>query len=76
MGQRPATLKGCNIVGLRRRGLPADVIQKSYESIKLLTRPDVPKEQCLLEIESQYGEYKEIKQFVTFIRKSVIGVTR
>jgi UDP-N-acetylglucosamine acyltransferase len=76
MGQRPATLKGCNIVGLRRRGYTAEIIQKINESIKLWTRHDVQKEQCLLEIESQYGEYKEIQQFVSFIRKSEIGVTR
>ena len=76
MGQRPPTLKGCNIVGLRRRGYSADVIQKINESIKLWTRPDVQKEQCLLEIESQYGEFKEIQEFVSFIRKSEIGVTR
>ena len=76
MGQRPAVVKGCNIVGLRRRGYSAEIIQKINESIKLWTRPDVQKEQCLLEIESQYGEYKEIQQFVSFIRKSEIGVTR
>ncbi|MGK5081834.1 acyl-ACP--UDP-N-acetylglucosamine O-acyltransferase [Bdellovibrionota bacterium FG-1] len=76
MGQRPASVKGCNIVGLRRRGYSAEIIQKINESIKLWQRPDVQKEQCLLEIESQYGEYKEIHQFVSFIRKSEIGVTR
>jgi UDP-N-acetylglucosamine acyltransferase len=76
MGQRPATLKGCNIVGLRRRGYSADVIQKINESLKLWMRPDAQKEQCLLEIESQYGEFKEIQELVSFIRKSEIGVTR
>lgn len=76
LGQRPAIVKGCNIVGLRRRGFTAEIIQKINESIKLWTRPDVQKEQCLLEIESQYGEYKEIQEFVAFIRKSEIGVTR
>jgi len=76
VGQRPAHIKGCNIVGLRRRGFTAEIIQKINESIKLWTRPDVQKEQALLEIESQYGEYKEIQQFVGFIRKSEVGVTR
>jgi UDP-N-acetylglucosamine acyltransferase len=76
MGQRPPTLKGCNIVGLRRRGYTADIIQKINESIKLWMRPDIQKEQCLLEIESQYGEYKEIQQFLSFIRRSEHGVVR
>lgn len=76
LGARPCALKGANIVGLRRRGVPAEIIQKINEAIKLWNRPDVPKEQCLLEIESQYGEFAEIQQFVGFIRKSEAGVVR
>lgn len=76
IGSRPCSLKGANIVGLRRRGIPADTIQKINEAIKLWMRPDVQKEQCLLEIESQYGEYDEIKRFISFIRASEIGVVR
>lgn len=75
-GSRPAAVRGSNIVGLRRRGVPAETIQKINEAIKLWSRPEVPKEQCLLEIESQYGEYKEIQQFVSFVRSSEIGVLR
>ena len=76
IGSRPCNIKGCNIVGLRRRGYAAEVIQKINEAIKLWNRPDVQKEQCLLEIESQYGEVKEIQQFVSFIRESETGVVR
>ena len=39
MGSRPTAIKGCNIVGLRRRGVPSDVIQKINEAIKLWNRP-------------------------------------
>ncbi len=76
MGTRPTNVKGANIVGLRRRGYPAETIQKINDSIKLWMRPDVQKEQCLLEIESQYGELQEIKNFISFIRKSETGVSR
>ena len=76
MGARPTSIKGCNIVGLRRRGFPSDVIQKINEAIKLWNRPDVQKEQCLLEIESQYGDVAEIQKFVAFIRASETGVVR
>jgi len=76
IGSRPCSIKGANIVGLRRRGFPAETIQKIHESIKLWSRTDVQKEQCLLEIESQYGETPEIQQFVAFIRKSDSGVVR
>jgi UDP-N-acetylglucosamine acyltransferase len=76
VGQRPAIIKGCNIVGLKRRGFSTEVIQKINESIKLWTRSDVQKEQCLLEIESQFSDVKEIQNFVAFIRSSETGVTR
>lgn len=73
---RPISLKGANIVGLRRRGMPAERITKINEAIKLWTRPDVQKEQTLLEIESQYGEFPEIQNLVSFIRQSEAGVAR
>jgi UDP-N-acetylglucosamine acyltransferase len=76
MGLRPTHLKGANIVGLRRRGVSAETITKINEAIKLWTRPDIQKEQCLLEIESQYGEVPEIQKFVAFIRASETGVAR
>jgi UDP-N-acetylglucosamine acyltransferase len=76
LGARPCIIKGTNIVGLRRRGYAAERIQKINEAVKLWTRPDIQKEQCLLEIESQYGEIPEIQAFVAFIRKSETGVVR
>lgn len=76
IGQRPCSLKGANIVGLKRRGFATETIQKINEAIKLWSRHDVQKEQCLLEIESQYGEIPEIQKFISFIRKSETGVVR
>ena len=75
-GARPCVLKGTNIVGLRRRGMGADRIQKINEVIKLWGRQDIEKEQSLLEIESQYGELTDIQTFISFIRKSETGVLR
>ncbi len=76
LGARPLSVKGTNIVGLRRKGFSAETITKINEAIKLWTRPDVQKEQCLMEIESQYGEFPEIQKMLTFIRKSEMGVVR
>jgi len=76
LGARPFNIKGANIVGLRRKGFSAEVITKINESIKLWSRSDVQKDQCLMEIESQYGEVPEIQKFLTFIRKSEVGVVR
>ncbi len=76
LGSRPCNLKGANIVGLRRRGYPAEVISKINDAIKLWARSDVQKEQCLAEIDAQYSEIPAIQQFVAFIRKSETGVVR
>lgn len=76
MGSRPTVIRGANIVGLKRRGFPVETITRINEVLKLWIRPDVPKEQCLLEIESQFGDTKEIQQFILFIRKSEQGVVK
>jgi UDP-N-acetylglucosamine acyltransferase len=76
IGARPMSIKGANIVGLRRRGFTADVISKINEAIKLWVRPDVERERALLEMESQYGEYAEVQSLIQFIRASESGVTR
>jgi UDP-N-acetylglucosamine acyltransferase len=75
-GSRPTSIKGANIVGLRRRGFTAEIISKINDAIKLWARPDVQKEQCLLELESQYGDVPEIRSFTSFIRGSDAGVVR
>jgi UDP-N-acetylglucosamine acyltransferase len=76
VGQRPPSIKGANIVGLRRRGFSAETITKINEALKLWVRPDVQREQCLLEIESQYGDSAEIQTLILFIRSSESGVVR
>jgi len=75
-GSRPFVIKGSNIVGLKRRGFSVEEVQMINEAVKLWTRPDVEKDRCLLEIESQYGENIHIQKFVEFIRNSKCGVAR
>jgi UDP-N-acetylglucosamine acyltransferase len=76
VGARPVELKGANIIGLRRRGFKNETISAISESLKLWKRQDVMKEQCLLEIESQYGDVDAVRQLVGFIRKSESGCVR
>lgn len=76
VGERPCELKGANIIGLRRHGFKADVITAINESIKLWKRNDAPREQCLLEIETQFGDVPEVMQIVAFIRKSESGCVK
>jgi UDP-N-acetylglucosamine acyltransferase len=76
VGARPVELKGANIIGLRRRGFKNETISAISESLKLWKRPDIMKEQCLLEMESQYGDVEAVRQLVQFIRKSESGCVR
>ncbi len=76
VGERPFEIKGANIIGLRRKGYKNDVILAINESIKLWRRSDILKDQSLLEIETQYGEIPEVKQFVEFIRTSKNGCVK
>ncbi len=73
VGERPAEIKGANIIGLRRKGYKPETITAINESIKLWKRTDVTKDQCLLEIETQFGEVPEVQQMVQFIKKSDAG---
>jgi UDP-N-acetylglucosamine acyltransferase len=76
VGDRPPEIKGANIIGLRRRGFKNETIMAINESLKLWKRSDVMKEQCLLEIQSQYGEIEEVQQLLQFIRKSESGCVK
>jgi UDP-N-acetylglucosamine acyltransferase len=67
---------GANIVGLRRRGFTAEAISRINESLKLWSRTDVQRDQCLTEIESLHGDVKEVQTLLTFIRNSKAGVAR
>lgn len=76
VGSRPIAIKGVNIVGLKRRGFESQTISTLLEAVKLWMRPDVEKERCLLEIEAQHGDNKEVRHLLDFIKKSENGVTR
>lgn len=76
MGQRPVTVRGVNIVGLRRRGFSAETIGKINDAMKLWIRPDVAKEECLAQMEAQFGDCAEVQELIKFIRVSEVGVAR
>ena len=76
LGTRPCIVKGVNIVGLRRRGFAAETITRVNEAMKLWMRQDVEKNQCMHEIEAQFGDVPEVARLLEFIRTSQTGVLR
>ena len=76
VGERPLELKGANIIGLRRKGFEAPHISAVNEAIKMWKRTDVTKDQCLMEIETQFFNIPEVQNIVNFIRKSENGCAK
>ncbi len=76
VGERPCEVKSANLVGLRRRGFANDAILAINESIKLWKQTDLTKDECLQKIEAEYGQFAEVRQFVSFIRNSKNGCLR
>jgi UDP-N-acetylglucosamine acyltransferase len=76
LGSRPTLLKGANIVGLKRQGFSGDRIQSIHEAIRLWTRSDMPKNECLEKMEVAFAGNADVQRFLQFIRESEVGVLR
>jgi UDP-N-acetylglucosamine acyltransferase len=75
VGSRPSIIKGANLVGLKRKNLALETIQQISEAIKLWSRSNLLKDDCLAQISALFEKNEEVKEFVAFIRKSN-GVVR
>ncbi len=69
-------VRGINLVGMRRAGIPsADIlaIRKAFR-ILYLTRPAVPLTVALVRIETELGQHEAIRELLEFIRASKRGI--
>ncbi len=73
----PAKAHGMNFEGMRRRGVPQDVIRALRKAYKTIYLKDLTLEQALYCIENN-GVYdiKEVAEFVLSIRRSKRGIVR
>lgn len=69
-------LMGLNLVGLRRRGVPTDVISKLNDAVKIFANKDYEKAAALNKMEELYGTVTEVRELCEFIKKSEVGVFR
>jgi UDP-N-acetylglucosamine acyltransferase len=67
---------GLNLIGLRRRGYPAETIQALKRAYTLLFRSKMRLSEALAEVEASAGEIEEVRYFVEFVRQSERGVVR
>jgi UDP-N-acetylglucosamine acyltransferase len=75
VGSRPARIFGVNSIGLMRRGLPADVIEKLKRSFRYLTQSKMNTTKALQKIEGDKTlACDEVRYIINFIRTSQRGV--
>lgn len=73
----PAKAHGMNFEGMRRRGMPAEVIKALRSAYKMVYIKGMPLEQALIEIESSdIVKVQEVADFVRSIRQSNRGIVR
>ena len=71
---RPAKIKGVNKVGLRRRGIKADVREELAKAYKIIYLSSLNTSNALEKIEKELVQFEEIKKLVNFYRTSKRGV--
>ncbi|SRR5579875_488955 len=71
---RPATVRGVNAIGLKRRGLGPKVRAAIKEAYRLLYRSGMNLSQALPVVEEQIEPFAEIKEITDFIKSSKRGV--
>ena len=76
VGSRPAKTYGINTIGLERKGFPKEKIEALQRAYRLLVRSKLKFEDALQRIESELGEYPEVRYLVGFARTAKRGVIR
>jgi len=72
-GER-ATMRGLNLVGLKRRGFNKEALQGLRKTYSLVFRSGQGRQETLDQALEQWGENEEVRRFVDFIRQSERGV--
>jgi UDP-N-acetylglucosamine acyltransferase len=71
-----ATSHGINLVGMKRKGYPREVIEAVKRCYMTLFRSKLQLEEALGKVETELGNHEEIRYFIEFVRSSKRGVTR
>ncbi len=71
-----AKLYGINVIGLKRRNFPPEVIQVLKKAYKILFMSPLTKEKAIELVLKEFGNYKEVQKLVNFIKTSKRGVAR
>jgi len=67
---RETTLRGLNLIGLKRRGFPDEVISSLKKAYKILTMSGLKLADALARIKSEVPPCPQVEQFVAFIESA------
>jgi UDP-N-acetylglucosamine acyltransferase len=65
---------GLNTIGLRRAGLTSEAIAALREAFRILYKEGRSQTSALDLIEADLGTFPEVREFVTFIRETTLGI--
>ena len=74
-GKEPVRYAGVNLIGLRRRGFPNEVIEAIHDTYRIIYSKGVLKD-GIAEARAKYPDSKEVEYICSFIENSKRGVIR
>ena len=74
-GKEPVRYAGVNLIGLRRRGFPNEVIEAIHDTYRIIYAQGVLKD-GIAEARAKYPDVKEVEYICSFIENSKRGVIR
>ena len=75
-GKEPIAYAGLNIVGLRRRQFPRDVIENIHDSYRLIYNSNLTIKEAIDQIKFGIPMCKEVEYIIDFVSKSERGIIR
>ena len=72
----PAKVRGINLIGLERKGFPAEKLKEIKEAFRLIYRSKLNTRQAIEAMRKDLPQNEEIKEIIEFIEKSERGIIR
>ena len=72
----PAKIRGINLIGLERKGFPAENLKPIKEAFRLIYRSKLNTRQAIEAMRKELPQNEEIKEIIEFIEKSERGIIR
>ena len=69
----PSRVRGINVIGLRRHGMPEETIQAVKAAYKQLFKSDDPMSEVVKRVQKEFEDVPEVQRLVEFLERSTEG---